>query len=510
MIQFNILNNFTTLKKYIYIFIGGVFLFLVTYRTFVPQSIETFNTIKDKNITSSEVFTLQSLDKDITISITKKGAQINNIFLEKYNYNFLSVNNCFESGYLSDEERNIPNRNTTWEIVESYQNKITLFTKISGRKFIKKIYIIDSKIIIQDYVPPSSHIAFYSYGVFTIQKDTLINFITFIGNKFNQTNNKNIKKNQKQKVSNEAFKKWFGLENDFFLLFCNTENGNVFLQNSDNDINYNQMFFLSNKINQDFHEYTIYCLPKDLDILKKNKINNVIDYGLFSFLIQPLVLIINYLYKKTESVLFILLFLIIVFFLAYLRFFFILEREKFKLFIHKDAINRQNTEEQLMIFYEMNDIKMNKLIFNPLILYFLCFILKKILHLSFFLHQATFLWIKDLSSIDSYSIINLYGLLNFPIRIIPFISYIATDILSIIGIMFFLKIIPKMPNQTQNNVLFQYINIFLLFSGAKMISSSFMLCFIIICCLNTICGKIFFYFLLNEHKKNQSVQVITK
>lgn len=489
-----------TIKK-VLIGVGAAFLlFLISYKTI-------FNSSISNKISVDYGTDLVLQNKNISVGITKTGAMINNIYLKKYNYIFLNQKenniskNCFESGWLSSQVQNTPHRNTIWQIKEMTDTKLILTTIIQKREFIKTIILDEDKIIIEDHILNNSSNDIFSYGAFCLTKtySEPVNFISYTEKKqLIQIPNSSITTNQKQKIGSSN---WLGLGDQFFLCFCKTTgNGNVFLKDGAVGENCNHIFFFSNSAqNTNCKKYEIYTLPKDEKILAKYQINNILDYGWFFFITKPLSKVLSFFVNKTNSGIFSLFLLALIIIISNFGLLIMFAKEKAKLFIHNDEKkfiednNKDDRDSNLAFFYRKYNIKIFQVLLVPIIISFTWFCLHRAISLSFVLKGKGFFWITDLSVKDPNSILNLYGLLNFNINVIPFSNRIATDVLSIIGsVCFFIhsnSMMAQQGGQKSNPLLLKIIHIFFVLNMSNNLSSGFILSFIIIFIANFFISK---------------------
>jgi YidC/Oxa1 family membrane protein insertase len=490
-------------KNILIIILSSFLIFLVTYRTLFPVNKNiSLNSVKDGDLFLK--------NEELNLCVNSTGATVNNIFLKKHNYVFLNEKNSFESGWLTNNgEKNIPNRNTVWQLMENTNERIILKCNIKNQLFTKIFTLEKNKLIVEDKISTPSMNGIYSYGVFSLAKNYSppINFISYNNKKTQLVTipNASITPHQKQKVGD---KDWFGIEDNFFLCFCNATNGNIFLRDGDNGQNCNQIFFLSNNMLENYKKYEIYIIPKDEESLNKYNIHSVLDYGWFSFITKPLSLLLTFFINKTNSgILGLILLAMIIMFLNLLLLFFI-EKERVKMIIHRDEQtfiennHSKDLDSQLAIFYKKYNIKIFRVFMIPMLMSFTWFLLNKAISLCFVLRGKSFLWISDLAAKDPYSILNLYGILNFNITSIPFATYLASDVLSIVAtICFYIhtKNLQSKKSQDQGGNILQYIHLFFILSMCKSLSSGFIITFIFIFIFNYISSKLIQAYLLRKN-----------
>lgn len=496
------------------IFILGTFLLLTTYRTLYP--------IKTKNLELNYIYDKTDLvleNNNISLNIDVYGGRINKFLFKKYNHSFFfndnHMNNNFETGWLCDDTRSVPHRfKTKWDILEYTKNKLVLKTKIESIIFKKTFLLEGDKLIINDTFDNLNQpdIVLYNYGGFSLvpytEEEKNYNLISYNHkNKLMRVQNKQLNSVQKNIVS-QNLNSWFGIEDNSFILFCNSENGDVY---TEMDKHKNKLFFLSNEIYLQEKKYVLYMLPKDKKTLDKYNITNIMNYDfffLFNFFMKPLTKITHMFFTTLENkkgFVFALLILILIILFINLILIFFMEKENIKLKIHKDEKkfienNYQNNDKQnhLNFFYKKHNIKILRLISFPIIIYITWVLLNKIINLHFYLHKISFLWLENVFERDKYSLVNLYGLMGFiPTKIILLINkYIATDILSITatGLYYFNRNLESNYTKVENTIslfpndwLFNLIqNIILPLVITRGLTSCFLLVIIFILIINNL------------------------
>lgn len=506
-------NNYT--KKIMGItLIVGIFLSLIVYRTFSPVRFENKQTIfhYEKNDLVLE-------NNKISLNVDLNGARINKILFKEYNKGFFfnedNLNNDFETGWSCEDTRSVPHRTQTkWEILEHTKDKLVLTKKIENIIFKKTFLLEGDKLILEDKFNNLNNqpdIVLYNHGGFYfnshIPEDKKNNLISYNEKgKLIRIENKQINNVKKNTVSqnNDG---WFGIEDNYFLLFCNSTNGEIL---TEMDHKKNKFFFLSNEIYLPEKKYVLYLLPKDKSILDKYNIKNVLDYDFIffvNFFMSPIAKLTHrffYSIEKEKGFVFALLMLVLIIILLNCLLIFLMEKENIKLKIHRDEKkfienNYQNNDKQnhLTFFYRKHNIKILRIVAFPIIMYITWVILNKIINLHFSLNKISFLWLDNIFQKDAYSLINLYGLLPFSIPTI-ITKHISTDILAVM-----LAFVYYVNNSLQgnymktdnnplssllpNDFLFSIIsNIFLPLVIARNLTSCFLISIIIILIVNNL------------------------
>jgi hypothetical protein len=527
-----LMSSIISKKNIFFSFIVTIFTSLIIYRTLKPINFNNTNLITLENIKKSNISQNHIVleNNNILLTVNLNGGFINNIFFKKYNKIFLPSSNqkkdeiydsynAFQTGWFSDENNMTPHRiKTKWKVLENTKNKLVVVVKIHEIEF-KKIFILeDEKLIIEDVfdnIHNSTDVVLYNYGGFSLIPDTKekeeLNFITY-NNKNNliTINNKPAKKIKKENLVKDN-NSWFGIEDNYFLLFAKTNDGEIY---SDIDLNKNKLYYSSNDIYTPNKKYVLYILPKDESILNKHKISNILSYGfsgpmryildlfkIFTYLLHKTFVYTNNYTKNPLLGLFTII-LIILFINCF--FIFLIEKEKIKLKIHKDEKNfiennyKEDQQNHLKYFYQKYNIKIGRLFYLSILTTISWALLNKTISLCFCFKDLGFLHIKDLMSPDPYSILNLYGLLK--INIPAFISNnISTDILSLVAIFIYNnnnRINSNTFNSSEkninfdNNSIFKTIQLFLLVTFAKTLSSAFIISLIFILIMSNIFQKI--------------------
>jgi hypothetical protein len=519
--------NIISKKNVISTFMGSLFVSLVVYRTFKPinfnnNKLITVDKIKKFNISENYIILENN---NILLTININGGFINNIFFKKYNKIFLQSDNkqkdevydsynCFQTGWFSDDNNTVPHRiKTKWEILKSDKNSLVLVTKIKGIEFKKTFILENDKLIMEDSfnnINNSIDVVLYNYGGFSVIPDTKekedYNFLTYTDqNNLITIHNQQIKKIKKENVA-KSNNSWFGLSDEYFLLFAKTNDGEVY---SDVDLYKNKFYYSSDDIYTPNKKYVMYILPKDKLILNNYNINGLLTYGfsgpmkyilfpfkIFVYFLHEIFIYINKLFKKPILALFLITLIILL--LNFLCIFFI-EKEQVKFKIHKDEKNfiennyKEDQQKHLMYFYQKHNIKIMRITYLNILIAISWAILNKTMGLCFSLKGHKFLYIQDLMMQDPYSILNLYGLLKFKIPLL-ITKNISTDILSLTAIYLYTNnnknnnLLNSSSNNNSsfnnvsfdNNNVFKIIQLFLLGSLSKSLSSGFLICLIFI------------------------------
>lgn len=439
-------------------FIGALFtlfISLVTYRTFVPIQVQQ-EEVFDYSVKTQEVILENN---KIACVINLKGAFLERIFFKEYKHYALNnngQNNCFEAVWMSKEGKTfLPDRDTIWKIKTVNKDKndkifcVILKTEIDGMLFTRKIIMEEDCISLEDSMENISrrqsidYKDLISFGGFSCEKQGQkdLKFLSYLNNKNKVLKiiNSNIQRDSKHKITDHDG--IFAIENKLFFIVCEDKNkqGNIFLQSSTQDVKISQIFFLSMGITS--KHYKIYLLPKKSEILDKYGFGNLIDYsGILFFLNYFLYKTLSFFLESTKSGIISLLLMILVVILLNLIPIFLLEKERHKITINsgekkqlENMYSGKDLHNQMMLFYKKHNISIFKMIIFPMIMTMTWFALNNAISLSFDLRKQPFLWLHDLSVGDSYSILNLYGLLNFDIKIIPLHNYFASDVMSFVA-----------------------------------------------------------------------------
>lgn len=508
------IDNKKSIKQLIYkvlISIGLlVMLGLVTYRTVHPISKYDDKAFNFEKLSDNEV--LIENDK-VAFTLNLEGAVLHNFYFKnKKTYGLFTnkstndVDNCFETLWMSNSETELPVRSTMWELdsMEMVDNHlvVVIHVIIDKKKFVKKITLDEYTVHIEDkfsrvninnkLAPFREDILIYAgFSAAKTNQETM-NFISYLNNKKKilRINNKTITKDTKQKISQHDG--LFGIENNLFLAICALDpiqQGNIFLQQNANNEDINQIFCLSDALNS--YNSTLYLLPKEKSILSKYGFQNLVDYGWLAPIAAALHYIFNRLIDHTNSVMIAIILIALLVILINTLFIYISEKEKYKMELHneeKQLLEKKYTGRDLqthtVLFYKRHDIKMVRMLIATILSSLWLFPLNKAFSLTFALKDTHFLWLKDLSLQDGYSVLNLYDLIKFNPNNIPFISYMAFDVLSILAASLMIVIAGKAMSSQQGGthqpMLMKIIHYVFFSMLCKSLSSGFMICFILI------------------------------
>lgn len=466
------------------------------------------NFIKINN--NSKVFTKNKEKKQVFIEndIVKIGIDTNNNNIsylklkeykkhEKSNDNVLLLDDehFIDSGFIGNFSKN----DIKWQLKKRNDNNIIIYGEKDGFIFennyiLKDNYIIEVEQKVINKTGQLQKIKSYTRASLKDTKDRIENSYAFRGlvlncnNEIQEKSFDNIKKLTSSEQPCEG-NNWISLSDQYWLTsIIQTDNNTNTKQgvryNSSNDKYQIDVSSEVTKINNNeeiSNKVILYIGPKNIDTLNKvkekyniDRFDKTIDFGLFYFIAKPLLIMIKKLYSISGNfgiaiILMTILIRMIIFPLA---------NRSYKATAKIKAISPElkelqekykNDRKALQMatydLYKRKGINPGSAIFPILLQIPILFALYKVLIISIEMRDAPFMWIKDLSTKDPTSFINLFGLLPFEAP-----SFLQIGILPcIMGITMFIqqKITPQatMDKSQQMIMLFMPLIFLIMFSG---------------------------------------------
>lgn len=389
-------------------------------------------------------------NKNVHIGFDVANNKITFLALKNYKQHEGSVKNVIllddehfiESGWIGTYK----NSEINWKLGEKTADRISVVGEINGIKF-KTLYEIDDNysIKIKQKITNNSgkniSVSNYSRAFLKDTVDRIENSYAFRG--ILTMNDGKIEENKYEKIQKQNIEKntnncgWIGFSDQYWVtaLMSNKKEETTYAARYIKDKNSYQIDISSSPktvVNGKYIETETIALvaPKQLELLQKfgekyeiEKIDKVIDFGIFYFLSKPLLIILKKLYSFTNNfgiaiILLTILVRIIIFPLAN-RSYKVMAKMK-KIAPEIKSLQEQYKDDRSALQIAMYSIYRREKI-NPMSaivpLFFqipIFLALYKVLTISIEMRDASFFgWIVDLSSRDPSSIFNIFGLLNF-------------------------------------------------------------------------------------------------
>lgn len=390
--------------------------------------------VKNKNqININEAFILKNkkennLERQINLKNFSFKTNIDNNKLliydilskEKRNKTLTNEKDFISFGINTEKDYNI-----NWNITKTSENKVTY--KGETRDFIIEFNLKEN----------SEHSIIINYNLKNISrkaldivpylyfKNTSKEFENAIMLKENSINRVKFSKLEKENTGNKL--KWFGITSQYFSIIV-----------KENEKDYNNIIkenekigYISNIKNiKDSYQDTIelFILPNSIEILSKynntiEKANKIVDFGFFSIIAKPILILMNKIYKYVENYAIAIIIVTIIFKIITIplinKSYYSMKKMKelnpqIELIKEKYKNDATSLQKETMNIYRRNNINPLSTVIPILIQIPLFFALYKVFSNAFELYGSNgFLWIKDLSEPEGLSFLNLFGLLNF-------------------------------------------------------------------------------------------------
>ena len=472
----NLRNNETNENKRLFLAIIVSMLFLTFWNIFTSPSEEELNAKKaemektkvinnqnnndadkDKKIEKSATLRQKKeiflKNKNVHIGFDVANNRITFLALTQYKQHEKSVKNVIlldddhfiESGWIGAYK----NSEINWQLASKTDNSLVLTGTKNGIHFQTKyelddIYGIKIKQSIANKSNKELEISSYSRAFLKDTTDRIENSYAFRGilmmneGKINEINYDKVQKKDISKISN--VKGWLGISDQYWITALVHINDDIlkytarYNKNKNSyqiDISSGQSKTLKNgeKIE---NEVIAFVAPKKLELLHQfgekynvEKIDKVIDFGMFYFLSKPLLIILKRLFSITGNfgfaiILLTILVRMIIFPLANKSYKAMAKMKKLspKMQQIQEQYKDDKRASQMAIYELYKQEKINPMsAIVPLLFQIpIFFALYKVLVISIEMRDAPFFgWIVDLSSKDPSSIFNLFGLLNFEV-----------------------------------------------------------------------------------------------
>lgn len=391
-------------------------------------------------------------NKNVHVGFDVANNKITFLALKNYKQHEGSVKNVIlldnehfiESGWVGTYK----NSDINWKLGEKTADRISIVGEINGIKF-KTLYEIDDNygIKIKQRITNNSgkniSVSNYSRAFLKDTVDRIENSYAFRG--VLTMNDGKIEENKYEKIQKQNIEKntnncgWIGFSDQYWVtaLMSNKKEETTYAARYIKGKNSYQIDISSSPktvLNGKYIETETIALvaPKQLELLQKfgekykiEKIDKIIDFGIFYFLSKPLLIILKKLYSFTNNfgiaiILLTILVRIIIFPLANKSYKVMAKMKKIAPEIK--SLQEQYKDDRSALQIAMYNIYRREKI-NPMSaivpLFFqipIFLALYKVLTISIEMRDASFFgWIVDLSSRDPSSIFNLFGLLNFDV-----------------------------------------------------------------------------------------------
>ena len=414
--------------------------------------------------------------------------------IDEQNVILLDNDHFIDSGFIS----NISKDEVKWNLKSKNGNKIAVYGEKNGFVFesiytIKDNFLIENEQKITNNSGSDTKIKFYTRISLKDTKDRIENSYAFRGIVSNCNEDiKEINYDKMNKIQNfeqSCIKNnWIALSDQYWLtaIISNEDieqkQGMHYNNNNEKyqvDIS-NRTETISNK-NTITKKNFLYIGPKSIDNINKlqqdyniDRFDKTIDFGIFYFIAKPLLTILKKLYHLSGNfgisiILLTILVRMIIFPLANRSY---KEATKMQsisgeLKIIREKYKNDNKAMQTAMYslYKDKGINPTSAIWPMLLQIPILFALYKVLIISIEMRDTSFLWIKDLSTKDPTSFLNLFGLLPFEAP-----SFLHIGILPcIMGITMFIqqKITPQanMDKTQQKMMLLMPLIFLVMFSG---------------------------------------------
>ena len=414
--------------------------------------------------------------------------------IDEQNVILLDNDHFIDSGFIS----NISKDEVKWNLKSKNGNKIAVYGEKNGFVFesiytIKDNFLIENEQKITNNSGSDTKIKFYTRISLKDTKDRIENSYAFRGIVSNCNEDiKEINYDKMNKIQNfeqSCIKNnWIALSDQYWLtaIISNEDieqkQGMHYNNNNEKyqvDIS-NRTETISNK-NTITKKNFLYVGPKSIDNINKlqqdyniDRFDKTIDFGIFYFIAKPLLTILKKLYHLSGNfgisiILLTILVRMIIFPLANRSY---KEATKMQsisgeLKIIREKYKNDNKAMQTAMYslYKDKGINPTSAIWPMLLQIPILFALYKVLIISIEMRDTSFLWIKDLSTKDPTSFLNLFGLLPFEAP-----SFLHIGILPcIMGITMFIqqKITPQanMDKTQQKMMLLMPLIFLVMFSG---------------------------------------------
>ena len=391
-------------------------------------------------------------NKNVHVGFDVANNKITFLALKNYKQHEGSVKNVIllddehfiESGWVGTYK----NSDINWKLGKKTADRISIVGEINGIKF-KTLYEIDDNygIKIKQRITNNSgkniSVSNYSRAFLKDTVDRIENSYAFRG--VLTMNDGKIEENKYEKIQKQNIEKntnncgWIGFSDQYWVtaLMSNKKEETTYAARYVKGKNSYQIDISSSPktvLNGKYIETETIALvaPKQLELLQKfgekykiEKIDKIIDFGIFYFLSKPLLIILKKLYSFTNNfgiaiILLTILVRIIIFPLANKSYKVMAKMKKIAPEIK--SLQEQYKDDRSALQIAMYNIYRREKI-NPMSaivpLFFqipIFLALYKVLTISIEMRDASFFgWIVDLSSRDPSSIFNLFGLLNFDV-----------------------------------------------------------------------------------------------
>ena len=400
-------------------------------------------------------------NNDILLTINAQGLKISNIKIKKSigtekDSPILASEIFAQTGFIS-QTQDVPNQNTIWQIESHTPNLVTFKTEKNGIDFYQTFklengYILSTTVNVVNNNNFPISLAIFSRINQNLSKIPTRNaishegLITFTDGKLLEKSYHKVIKEQSTFSSSDSKKLWFGFSDKYTLVTFINQNKEK-SESSPQKINFTNVANLSKESgifqadtlsptiiiekNQSYsNQNLLFAGTKSLKTLEYySKSYNIpsfdksIDFGVLYFITKPIFSTLNFIYKQVGSFAIAILILTIVIKLILLPLTVKSSvsmakmkqlQPEIKRIQEQHKGNRQMIGMATMKLYREKQVNPLAGCFPMLIQIPIFFALYKVLYVSTEMKNAhLFFWIKDLSSPDPTSILNLFGLLPF-------------------------------------------------------------------------------------------------
>ena len=458
------------------------------------------NKLITKNKEKKQIF----IENDIVkIGIDTNNNNISYLMLKKYkkheksndNVLLLDDEHFIDSGFISNFSKNDIN----WKLKERNDKNIIVYGEKDGFIFennyiLQDDYIIEVEQKVINKTGKTQNIKSYTRASLKDTRDRIENSYAFRGlvsncnSEIKEKSFDDIKKLTSSEQPCEG-RNWISLSDQYWLTAVihsdntsQTKQGVRYNNQTDKyqiDVSGNVIEINNNE--EVLNKMRLYIGPKNLDVLNQvkkkyniDRFDKTIDFGIFYFIAKPLLIIIKKLYSISGNfgiaiILMTILIRMIIFPLANRSYKATSKIKTISPELKELQEKYKNDKKALQVaiydLYKRKGINPGSAIVPILLQIPIFFALYKVLIISIEMRDAPFMWIKDLSTKDPTSFINLFGLLPFEAP-----SFFQIGILPcIMGITMFIqqKITPQatMEKTQQMIMLFMPLIFLIMFSG---------------------------------------------
>ena len=450
---------------------------------------ENANKKEDKNndiktvISAKEGKLIEISNGNISIQIDTLGLKIKNIQLNSNHHSESIINKDLlaQFGFISNTN-NMPNKETIWQVQNTGKNEATFTTTIDKTTFTQK-FEIDEKSMVKIAVSvqnkgklPISFMAFSRVNQNLAKippKNTISHegLIAFAQAKLFEKSYSKVAKENLVINSEDGKKSWLGFAEKYTMVSFINEGEQKITFSYKNNIEEAKNTFQADSVSKTYalepnanFEYStlLFIGTKHLKTLdyyaKKHDIpafDKAIDFGSLYFITKPMFIMLSFIQKNVQnfaiSIILLTLFLKLLLLPLTMKSSISMAKMKnmqpeVKAIQEQYKDNKQILGQEIIKLYRKKNVNPLAGCLPMLLQIPIFFALYKVLYVSIEMKNAPlFLWIKDLSSPDPTSILNLYGLFNWNVP--PFLGLLP--IMFGLSMYLYQKVSPQPTEATQ-------------------------------------------------------------